>query len=142
MAGRLFLAGERGEEGEWDEWRRRGNVGPLFFRTPSSLPFVPSSLFSPFSRKKNLELFRLQYLYRGLKPTLLQKIHPFQPASTTDFLEIAKLHAEASNSLVNRNILSKSLLTVAPDVSHLPAVSSSKMANELSGLNYQSPTND
>jgi hypothetical protein len=43
-----FLGRERGEEGEWDEWGRKGNVGPLFFRTPSSLPFLPSSLFSPF----------------------------------------------------------------------------------------------
>jgi hypothetical protein len=49
----IFLARERGEEGEWDEWGRRGNVGPLFFCTPSSLPFVPTiELSSPILLKK------------------------------------------------------------------------------------------
>ncbi len=42
-----FLVRERGEEGEWDEWGRRGNVGPLFFVRPpshsSKSPSLPRS---------------------------------------------------------------------------------------------------
>ncbi len=52
----FFLREERGEERKWDEWGRRGNVGPPFFRTPSSLPF---SLFSPFFPKKKKKKFNI-----------------------------------------------------------------------------------
>ncbi|KZR96831.1 Uncharacterized protein APZ42_008615, partial [Daphnia magna] len=76
---------------------------------------------------------QLQHLYRGLKPTLLQKIYPLQPASTTEFLDVAKLHAEAS-SLVNRKVLSQSLLAVTPDVPISSAAASTKLVKELAGL--------
>ncbi|EFX72047.1 hypothetical protein DAPPUDRAFT_111167 [Daphnia pulex] len=57
---------------------------------------------------------QLQYLYRGLKPTLFAKIYPLQPPTTVDFLELAKLHAEAS-ILVNNKVLSQSLLAVSQE---------------------------
>ncbi|KZS11578.1 Uncharacterized protein APZ42_023719 [Daphnia magna] len=76
---------------------------------------------------------QLQHLYRGLKPTLLQKIYHIQPASTMKFLDVAKLHAEAS-SLVNRKVLSQSLLAVTPDVPNSSAAASTKLVKELAGL--------
>jgi hypothetical protein len=57
---------------------------------------------------------QLQYLYRGLKPTLFAKIYPLQPPTTAHFLELAKLHAETS-ILVNNKVLSQSLLAVSQE---------------------------
>jgi hypothetical protein len=55
---------------------------------------------------------KLQYLYRGLKPTLFAKIYPLQPPTTAEFLYSAKLHAETS-ILLNNKVLSPSLLAVS-----------------------------
>jgi hypothetical protein len=60
---------------------------------------------------------QLQYLYRGLKPTLFAKIYPLQPPTTADFLELAKLHAETS-ILLNNKVLSQSLLAVSQKQPH------------------------
>jgi hypothetical protein len=54
MKGRQPGVGGNGGGG-WDEWGRRENVGPFIFRTPSSLPFVSSSLFSPFSPNESAQ---------------------------------------------------------------------------------------
>jgi hypothetical protein len=60
---------------------------------------------------------QLQYLYRGLKPTLFAKIYPLQPPTTAEFLYLAKLHAETS-ILLNNKVLSQSLLAVSQEQPH------------------------
>jgi hypothetical protein len=82
---------------------------------------------------------QLQYLYWGLKPTLLQKIYPFHPASTTGFLDLAKLHAEAS-SLVNRKVLSIAIGRSFGRVSSVDSVFD-KSGQLISWINNRSPTN-
>jgi hypothetical protein len=57
---------------------------------------------------------QLQYLYRGLRPALLAKIYPLQPATTAEFLDLAKVQEETI-ILVNHKVLSQSLLAVAQE---------------------------
>jgi hypothetical protein len=53
----FFLREERGEEGEWDEWGRRENVGPLFFVRPP--PSHSSMWMWVYSRGHPFTLSRL-----------------------------------------------------------------------------------
>ncbi|KZS18242.1 Uncharacterized protein APZ42_015657 [Daphnia magna] len=57
---------------------------------------------------------QLEYLYRGLKLSLLQKIDPQKPAFTADFLDLAKLHMEAT-MLANQKVWPQSLLAVSKE---------------------------
>jgi hypothetical protein len=76
---------------------------------------------------------QLQYLYRVWIRLYWKKKYPLKPVSTTDFIELTKLHAEAT-SLVDKKILSQSLLAVAPDVLPPSSSSSSNLVNELAGV--------
>ncbi len=60
----FFLARERGEEREWDEWGRRGNVGPLFlyvFLPPIRpvLPLLPVVALKKFPATLRCQIKRL-----------------------------------------------------------------------------------
>jgi len=39
---------------------------------------------------------KLEYLYRGLKASLLEKIYPLRPKTCAEFLAQVKIHTEAS----------------------------------------------
>ena len=39
---------------------------------------------------------KLEYLYRGLKSSLLEKIYPLRPRTCAEFLALVKIHTEAS----------------------------------------------
>ena len=56
------------------------------------------------------EINKLQYLYRGLKPSLLEKIYPLKLTTCVDFLAAAKVHAEAA-LMANRRNWSESVLS-------------------------------
>ena len=55
------------------------------------------------------EAARLEHLFRGLKPSLLEKIYPLKPTTCADFLAHVKIYAEAS-ILANRRTWSESVL--------------------------------
>lgn len=85
---------------------------------------------------------QLEYLYRGLKPSLLQKIYPQKPASTADFLDLAKLHMEAT-MLANQKVWSQSILAVSkePTLSNAgnnpqPAAMTPEIVSILQQLNH------
>ncbi|KZS10306.1 Uncharacterized protein APZ42_025260 [Daphnia magna] len=52
---------------------------------------------------------QLEHLYRGLRPSLLEKIYPLRPASCSKFLELVKIHSEAT-MLANRRAWSEAVL--------------------------------
>ena len=39
---------------------------------------------------------RLEYLFRGLRPSLLEKVYPMRPKTVEDFLSAVKIHTEAA----------------------------------------------
>ncbi|KZS09583.1 Uncharacterized protein APZ42_026159 [Daphnia magna] len=84
----------------------------------------------------------LEYLYRGLKPSLLQKIYPQKPASTADFLDLAKLHMEAT-MLANQKVWPQSLLAVSKEptlsnagINPQPAAMTPEIVSILQQLNH------
>lgn len=55
------------------------------------------------------EVSKLDYLFRGLKSSLLEKVYPMKPKNCKEFLEFMKSHSEAS-MMANRKSWSASVL--------------------------------
>jgi hypothetical protein len=59
------------------------------------------------------EAAKLEHLFRGLKPSLLEKIYPLKPGTCAEFLASVKIYAEAV-VLANRRTWSDSVLRSSP----------------------------
>ena len=52
---------------------------------------------------------KLEYLFRGLRPTLVEKIYPLRPRTCTDFMSQVKVFEEAANMANRRDWVSAQL---------------------------------
>ena len=59
------------------------------------------------------EANRLEYLYRGLRPSLLEKVYPMRPLTVADFLSAVKVHTEAA-LMAHRHDWSDTVLSGTP----------------------------
>jgi hypothetical protein len=68
------------------------------------------------------DLTKIEYLFRGLRPTLVEKIYPCRPQTCADFLALVKVYEEAANMANRRDWVSAQLPRAGAGVFTPPVV--------------------